>query len=272
MSKSATEIERMLPLYQGMMTSFYDHRAADVVRSESAQTRQNQPRYLTDDEKVDPSRLPMPQYWVRESLVDAELPDWLLAFSDITSPTNERTLVPTPIPKSGVGNKLPLIISSNSNLSCLLACTSSYVVDFLARQKIGGTTLNYFYLKQFAVLPPTAFSAKAPWNPAVTVEAWIAPRVAELVSTAVDMTAFADELGVTGAPFTWDPARRELIRAELDAAFFHLYGVSREDVEYIMDTFPIVKRRDEAAFGEYRTKRLILEAYDRMDNTNAETT
>jgi hypothetical protein len=55
-----------------------------------------------------------------------------------------------------------------------------------------------------------------------------------------------------------------LLRAELDAAFFHLYGVSREDTDHILDTFPIVRRKDEAQFGEYRTKRLILEIYDAM--------
>ena len=66
------------------------------------------------------------------------------------------------------------------------------------------------------------------------------------------------------SPFHWDPSRRELLRAELDAAFFHLYGIERDDVDYIMESFPIVKRQDEAAHGEYRTKRLILEIYDRM--------
>ena len=52
--------------------------------------------------------------------------------------------------------------------------------------------------------------------------------------------------------------------AELDAAFFHLYGLTRDEVDYIMDTFPIVRRADEAAHDEYRTKRVILEIYDAM--------
>ena len=73
-----------------------------------------------------------------------------------------------------------------------------------------------------------------------------------------------------GSPFRWIPERRELIRAELDAAFFHLYGLDRDDVDYIMDTFPIVRRKDEAAHGEYRTKRLILERYDAMAEAEAE--
>jgi hypothetical protein len=78
------------------------------------------------------------------------------------------------------------------------------------------------------------------------------------------MLAIAHQLHISGAPFRWNPERRALLRAELDAAFFHLYGLSRDDADYVMDTFPIVKRKDEAAHGEYRTKRLILEAYDAM--------
>ena len=55
-----------------------------------------------------------------------------------------------------------------------------------------------------------------------------------------------------------------VMRAELDALFFHLYGINRDDVDYIMDTFPIVKRKDEDQYGTYRTKERILEIYDRM--------
>lgn len=50
----------------------------------------------------------------------------------------------------------------------------------------------------------------------------------------------------------------------LDALYFHLYEIEREDVDYIMETFPIVKRRDEEKYGDYRTKKVILEIYDEM--------
>jgi hypothetical protein len=86
----------------------------------------------------------------------------------------------------------------------------------------------------------------------------------ELTYTAWDLQPFAQDCGYDGPPFRWDPERRALLRAELDAAFFHLYGLPRDDVDYVMETFPIVKRHDEAAHGHYRTKRLILERYDAM--------
>jgi hypothetical protein len=92
----------------------------------------------------------------------------------------------------------------------------------------------------------------------------VATRVLELVYTAWDMQPFARDLGYDGPPFPWDEERRFELRCELDAAFFHLYGIERDDVDYIMETFPIVKRKDEAKWGEYRTKRVILEIYDAM--------
>lgn len=58
--------------------------------------------------------------------------------------------------------------------------------------------------------------------------------------------------------------RHSSFRSELDAAYFHLYGIEREDIDYIMDTFPIVKRKDEAKYDEYGTKRVILEMNDQM--------
>jgi len=109
------------------------------------------------------------------------------------------------------------------------------------------------------------------------------PRVLELTYTAWDLEPFAQDCGWPGPPFRWDEERRFLLRCELDAAFFHLYLCAESDwrqqpaalteyfrtprdaVAYIMDTFPIVKRKDEAKFnGNYRTKRVILEIYDEM--------
>jgi hypothetical protein len=125
----------------------------------------------------------------------------------------------------------------------------------------------------------------------VTLSDWLLPRVLELTYTAWDLEPFALDImwqaaGVTGhesrvtshasrvtpdaspvtrhPPFRWDEERRFLLRCELDAAYFHLYSIARDDVEYILETFPIVKRKDIARFGEYRTKRVILEIYDDM--------
>jgi hypothetical protein len=149
------------------------------------------------------------------------------------------------------------------------AALDSFAHDFVARQKIGGTAMNFFIAKQLAAVAPASLDCPCDWSPGVSVAHWLAPRVLELTYTAWDLVGFGADLGWDGPPFRWDPARRELLRAELDAAFFHLYGLERDDVDYVMDTFPIARRKDEAAHGEYRTKRLILERYDVMTEAMA---
>lgn len=98
--------------------------------------------------------------------------------------------------------------------------------------------------------------------------AFLTPRVLELVYTAHDMMGLARDLGDSGAPFRWDEERRAQIRAELDAYFFHLYGISREDTDYILETFQTenggLKNNEIAKYGTYRTKDLVLAEYDRM--------
>jgi len=115
------------------------------------------------------------------------------------------------------------------------------------------------------VLGPHAIDAGVDWlRGASSLPVWLILRVLELTYTAWDLEPYAHDVGYDGPPFRWEPARRFLLRCELDAAFFHLYGLSRDDTDYVMDTFPIVRKNDEKAHGEYRTKRVILEVYNAM--------
>ncbi|MGH9766849.1 MAG: Eco57I restriction-modification methylase domain-containing protein, partial [Blastocatellia bacterium] len=270
-----------LPLYEAKMVNFFDHRAADVVLSETAMIRQGQSEELTIEEHADPKRRAIPRNWITSNHVDERLRkydkegyliwewmrDWLFGWRDVTSPTNERTFIPIIIPRVGVGNNLPLAFPSVTDVhtvACLSANLSAFAFDFVARQNVGGVHLNFFIVKQLPVLPPSTYVENCAWSPSQTLRELIAPRVLELTYTAHDLQGFAEDCGYTGEPFRWDEERRFLLRCELDAAYFHLYGIGREDVDYILDTFPIVKRKDEQAHGEYRTKRVILEIYDEM--------
>jgi hypothetical protein len=154
---------------------------------------------------------------------------------------------------------MPLLFAE-ADQALLLSTFDSFACDWILRQSIGGTHLTFFIVKQLAVLPPSFYTADH--------RAFIAPRVLELTYTAWDLAGFARELGYDGPPFRWDEERRFLLRAELDALYFHLYGIARDDVDYILDTFPIVRRKDEAAYGEYRTKRVILEIYVALAEAN----
>jgi len=207
-----------------------------------------------------------------EELVERFTPNWLLGWRDIARSTDERTVIAGVLPWAGVGNKIPLMIAANMNaayMAGLSANLSAFAYDYASRQKIGGTTLNYFIYKQLPVLPPSTYDQLCPWSSGGTLQQWLAPRVLELTYTAHDLAPFALDLGYDGPPFTWDKARRFLIRCELDAAFFHLYGLSRDEADYIMDTFPIVKRKDEAQYNEFRNKRVILEIYDDLQRAIA---
>jgi hypothetical protein len=148
-------------------------------------------------------------------------------------------------------------------LICNLNC---FVADYSARQKVGGMHLKYHYFKQLPILAPTTYWDHCHWvvGNQETLLDWLLPRVLELTYTAWDMVPFAKDCGWLGPPFRWRDERRFLIRCELDAAYFHLYGIERDDVDYIMETFHIVKRKDIDKDGEYRTKRVILQIYDEM--------
>jgi hypothetical protein len=163
---------------------------------------------------------------------------------------------------------LPSVFSKRSahEIVCFLGNVSSFVFDFVTRQKVGGTSLSGFVVEQLPVLSPATYAQPCAWTGRhQTLQSWLLPRVLELTYTAWDLEAFAQDCGWSGPPFRWDEARRFLLRCELDTAFFHLYGLNRDDTAYILDTFPIVKRKDEAQFnGDYRTKRVILEIYDAM--------
>jgi hypothetical protein len=105
------------------------------------------------------------------------------------------------------------------------------------------------------------FTLNAPWNVGSQLRDWLNDRAFELTYTSEDLRCFALELGDNGEPFTWDPSRRTILRAELDAAFLHIYGIdSRDDVAYILSTFPIVNRRDPDLAGR------VLGAYDALAN------
>ncbi len=150
----------------------------------------------------------------------------------------------------------------------MLANLTSLVLDFVARQKVGGTSLAYFYLKQLPILPPSGYANRG--------LGYLIPRVLELTYTSYSMTPFARDLGYSGEPFAWDEDRRALLRAELDAWYARAYGISRDDLRYILDpadllgpdypseTFRVLKNNEMRKYGEYRTQRLVLAAWDRQ--------
>lgn len=260
-----------VPLVEGKMIHHFDHRFGTYEGQTQAQASQGKLPELDDAAHADPTRVVLPEYWVARVQTDERLEGiwtraWMLGWRDITGTEKQRTVIASIVPRTAVGHTIPLMFSATApaSVAALYGNLCSFILDYTARQKVGGTHLTYSYLKQLPILTPDTYERDTPWARGVSLREWLLPRVLELVFNAWELERFANDVGHAGPPYRWDSTRRFLLRGELDAAFFHIYGLSRDDVAHVMDTFPIVRKNDENTIGEYRTKRLILEIYDSM--------
>ncbi|MDM3902968.1 N-6 DNA methylase [Mycobacteroides abscessus] len=241
-------------LYEAKMAHIFDHRWANIDGTGTSPFRN------------DPNDLAKPRSYVEEREVQRRLGEptpYLTGFRMVTNPTNERTLIPLLIPAVGVGHSITLYTTAGDALM-LLASFASLVCDFVARVKLGGTNMSAFIVRQLPIPTPKTFDSLLPWDSSTTYAEWLRPRIHELTYTATDLADYAHAVGDDEPPFHWDDERRAFIRAELDAAFFHLYGLDNNEVDFVLADFPGLRRNEERAFGEYRTERLVMEAYDRM--------
>ena len=166
----------------------------------------------------------------------------------------------TLLPTSGMSDRAPIVRPSSAEAGALMVSVfNSFVFDYCTRNAISGTDLSFFIIEQLPVPTPAQFMQQI--DSEVTYKEFIIPRVLELTYTSSALQPFAHEVGYRGPPFLWCDERRFLIKCELDAAMFHLYGLDMEDLTHIMDAFPIVKRKDCEQYGEYRTKHMIQEIF-----------
>ena len=259
--------EQYLPLYEGKMVQAYDHRAASVVVNPQNMNRPALPFEASLEQHCDPKWLPNPQFWVLDESFDwPKGPEWTLLIKHVTAPTNVRTVIVTFGPRAGYGNSAPVFFptqdagqlagSVTALNSCLLAANlNAFALDYVTRQKLQGQNLNLFVLEQLPVIAHEDYDREFGDTTAREI---VRDHVLRLTYTAYDMRPFARDLNYDGEPFTWDDEERRHLRARLDALYFHLYGLSRDDAGYVMDTFPIVRRQDESAFGSYRTRDMVL--------------
>ncbi|MCV7195928.1 Eco57I restriction-modification methylase domain-containing protein [Mycobacterium angelicum] len=259
-----------LPLYEAKILGHFDHRFSTYRGATQAQLNVGALPRISDADHDNPAVEPLVRYWVPQADLDAKLDQrwdrgWLLGWRDITNKGNERTFVPSVLPLSAVGNSFYVATLDDSSLGYLLhAAWSSIPFDYIARQKVSGSHVNEFAAKQLACPIPIEFSRRPGWLIESDLQTWIRAYVVELSYTSWRLRRYAETLGTAGPPFRWVPDRRALLRADLDAGFLHIYGLERAEAEHVLDSFPVVRKYEERDFGEYRTKRLVLEAYDRM--------
>lgn len=312
--------ELWLPLYEAKMIWHYDHRYGSFEGFDERPGSQLPDATL--EQKQDPAYVALPWYWVPAEEVEKRLEGkwerkWFLGFRDIARTTDVRTAIFSMIPFAGVGNNNPILFSQRAILDSVLiyAANCSIIADFIYRQKIGSTHLNFFYVKQIPMIRIDTETLS------------ILSVIIELVYTSWDIKALVDEIwtacnddfrssicsqwqsnadqtgghvwkppkwadvyfeidwqqkdnGCPLPPFKWDGDRRATIRAELDAYFARLYGLTREELLYVLDpqevfgedypgeTFRVLKEREIREYGEYRTKRLVMEAWDEMEGND----
>ncbi len=295
--------EEYVPLYEGKMFWFYNHHYGAFPNEYDVERRPSSIDSTPIEALADSNAPIAPWYWVNKTLVDNRLIDtdrdgnvrwqwthcYYIGFRDVTNATNERTCVASLMP-SGIaaGHKAPLVFTSRSLIpsACFASLLSSLPFDYVARQKVGGSSMALFIMKQQPTLTPEQIPTATQWQ--------IAKRVAELCYFNHDMDGWAAELWSEMSeeqrqelpqigrqkPWTYDPDRRAVVQAELDAIFTHLYGLSTEDLRYILDpedvcgkgcineTFRVLKDNETRQLGEYRTKRLVLDAWNKFGFDN----
>ena len=260
-----------LPLYEAKMVQSYDHRAASVVVVEGNWMRQGQTEATSTAQHQTHDFLTTPRFWVPADAVEKAIGmtrHAFLVYKDVTSPTNERTMIAAFVPFVGLMNSAPVMLLRRGiswrAQCCLLANLNSFVYDFVARQKVGGLHLNFFIVEQLPVLHSDEYPKRCPWSPKQTLEKWVSDRVLKLSCTAEDMTALAEAAGLRPPVHKWDPGERAQLLAELDAAYFLLYNLDRDDADYVLSTFPVAGRGQEELMGTLTPREHILQEYDRL--------
>lgn len=291
---------KYVPLYEGKMIWHYNHHYGTWPTEGGRPNSINMPSL---DELSNPNSYLIPWYWVPLTEVNERLKKrdnegnlvwewehkWLIGFRKLTNATTERTFICTPIPNAkGLGDSVTLLYAERGTVpvASLCAMLTSLVYDYTVRQKVGDTNMNIFFVKQLPVLTPDQIPSAMQWQ--------IVKRVAELCYFNHDMDGWASELWEEmseeqraelpqlGAqqPWVYNPERRAILQAELDAIFAHLYGLNTEDLVYILDpedicgkgcineTFRVLKDNEIRQYGEYRTKRLVLEAWNKFGYNN----
>jgi hypothetical protein len=260
------------PVYRGSMVYQFDaFNATYVAEDESFREiteadRQSMTVVLEADKYV-------PEVEVRRRLAEKGWhQQWLLGWRDITNATNERTVISAVFPISASDDTLSLLLPTMGaplNAALILAALNSLVLDYVAQQKVSGTHVRKYVISQLPIFKPDYYT-----EPRL---AFITPKVLELTYTSHSLAPFAHDLGYNGAPFGWNEERRAGLRADLDAFYARAYGLTRDELRYILDpaevkgadypseTFRVLKEKEIRQHGEYRTQRLVLAAWDRME-------
>jgi hypothetical protein len=274
------DLQNLVGVYESKLFSFYDPFYASFRNASPINVQKGLPVKIDPDAKLSAPQGNLFRYYcdpdlARQLITKYELANdkYYLVWRDVARNVDERTCIPCIIPgrylstrsSPGLGIEYP----TTERQLILLGNLSSLVLDYFARQKVVGAHLNWGLLKQLPVVPYVNYSSNA-------ID-YLLGRIADLLCFNTAYQQITEELG---QPICADfnPVKRLLLRAELDAFYAHLYGLNRDELRYILDpadvmgpdypseTFRVLKNNEIRQFGEYRTQRLVLEAWDRLEN------
>ncbi len=259
------------PLNEAKMIHQFDHRFG-TFEGFSARPK-NTPLNRPSEEELENSVFePSAWYWVHDDVVRAKKGAakavWVVSWRDGAKNDDARSLISCIIPYHAVVGDLPCFYTKlgASYSAILCGLLNSLVVDYLCRLKFSGGHIKQYHIAQLPSPRPSILKEAS--------KSFITDRIIELTYTSHSMAPFARDLGYDGPPFVWDEDRRALLRAELDAWYARAYGLTRDELRYILDptdvrgsdypseTFRVLKKNEIARFGEYRTARLVLAAWD----------
>lgn len=262
---------RVYPLYEGKMLWHFDHRYGTYENQTEKQANKGVLPKVSDQKHGVADYRIQPRYWVDARLTiqalgdDAELP-WLFSWRDVGP--SERTFIGTIVPPTAMGHASPYLTTDVSAQDALAFCAllSSLVVDYAVRQK--SSRMTFFIVEQLPMLERPKLDEAPTWL-AEEVRGWINKRAFELFYTNTELQGLAASIGIVWPPFRWEQSRRQVLQAEIDAVILHLYGLSKEQSEWILDSFTVLRKYEERDHREFRTKRLVLDAYDAIAKAKA---
>jgi len=258
-----------LPVYEGRMIDHFDHRAKSYVSGHG-----NSSRWEAHD-FGDPAKAIVPQWRIARRDVPAKLGDrcdlYRIGFGDVANPRNERSFTAALIPPGVIcGHKVPTFRFGDDDEWAFLpwlAVANSFSMDWLTRSRLSSPSLTFTVMDN---LPFPRYERDD------TLVARLAPLVLGLTCTSVEMAGYWNAMsgygwceavpdGTVPGDALLDPKERADARAEIDAIVAkHVYGLTRDELSYVLDQFPVLEKRDRKAHGSYVTKDRILDWYDRV--------
>jgi len=257
---------KIYPLYEGKMFWHFDHRYGTYENQTEKQANKGVLPRVSDDQHLSADYNIQTRYWIDAGLTHEVLGEdanneWFFSWRDVGP--SERTFVGTIVPKLAMGHASPYLVSEAEADDTLAfsSILSSLVVDYAVRQK--SSRMTFFIVEQLPMLTKDLLQELSDWLGEKPVS-WINKRAIELYYTNWELKALAESVGLDTPPFKWAPERRSALQAEIDAAVMHLYGLDRKQADWILDSFTVLRKYEERDHEEFRTKRLVLAAYDVM--------